>query len=107
MGADKGKARKATSPVTKSKRVATGFGKSRRVGFTETKDFNVGDGVTARMTRNADNTIDQQFGNRDGTFTNKKRYTPSKALSDSKTKNNAGVKAVGSYAANYFKKNSK
>ena len=107
MGTDKGKARKATSPVTKSKSVSTKLGQSRRVGFTETKDFNVGDGVTTRMTRNADNTIDQQFGNREGTFTIKKRYTPSKALSDSKVKVNAGQKAVGSYALNYFKNNSK
>jgi hypothetical protein len=107
MGTDKGKARKATSPATKSKRVAPGFGKSRQIGFTETKDFNVGDSMVARMTRNADNTIDRQWVNKEGTATNKKRYTPSKALSDSKTKNNAGYKAVGSYALNYFKKNSK
>lgn len=80
---------------------------TRKIGFTETKDFNVGDNTSVRMTRNADNTIDQQYSSRGGAFGAKKRYVPSKALSDSKTKGNAGVKAMGSYARNYFKNNSK
>lgn len=95
-----------SSRITKTSKTPA-FGKSRQMGFTETKDFNIGDSVTSRMTRNADNTIDQQLSHRGGAFSEKKRYVPSKALKDSKVKNNAGVKAVGSYARNYFKNNSK
>ncbi len=79
----------------------------KKMGAYTKKNFNTGDNTTGHMYGNPDGTLDlgRSMGPT-GKEGPKKRYTPSQALKDSKS-SNAGVRAMGSYARNYFKKNSK
>jgi hypothetical protein len=86
-----------TDSRLKNSKVRTGRGFS--VGdstFADVKESTKGKGLSVSY-----------YSRRDPKNTPSKPYTAAEASEDSKIKNNAGRKAMGSYAKNYFKKNSK